>query len=56
MGILDEIVGVLKQGDVKALAAATTRNFFEPLQAIIPWATNHYTETLIGRTRAEVRR
>ena len=34
-----------------ALGAATTENFFGPLQAIIPWASNAYTETLIKRTR-----
>jgi hypothetical protein len=51
MSILDQIVTVLKQGDVKALGDTTTRNFFGPLQAIIPWATNHYTETLIRRTK-----
>lgn len=34
------------------LAQATTRNFFGPSQAIIPWATNHYTQTLIDRVKA----
>lgn len=51
MSILDEVVDLLNKGDVKGLGAATTRNFFQPLQAIIPWATNFYTETLIRRTR-----
>jgi len=51
MGILDEVVAVLKRGDVQALGAATTRNFFEPLQTIIPWASNFYTEALIRKTR-----
>jgi hypothetical protein len=51
LGILDEILADLRSGDVKALGAATTRNFREPLQTIIPWATNAYTETLIARTR-----
>ena len=51
MGILDEILRVLEQGDVKRLGETTMRNFSSPLQAIIPWATNHYTETLIARTR-----
>ena len=39
-------------GDIRALAEATTRNFFGPIQAIIPWACNHYTQTLIDRARA----
>ena len=39
-----------------AIGAATTRNFFGPLQTIIPWATNFYTETLIDRVKRRVRR
>ncbi len=50
--ILDEILAALRRGDVPAIGAATTRNFFEPIQAIIPWATNLFTETLIERVRA----
>ena len=36
---------------VRRLAEATTRNFFGPLQTIIPWASNAYTETLIARAK-----
>src|SRR5205807_4010 len=53
IGILDQVLAALKSGDVKAVGAATTRNFFEPIQTIIPWASNLYTETLIERTRAK---
>ena len=53
LGILDEILAGLKQGDVRAIGAATTRNFQGPIQTIIPWASTHYTETLIERVRAE---
>jgi hypothetical protein len=53
LGILDEIVGALRAGDVPAIGGATTRNFGGPIQAIIPWASNAYTETLIARVRAE---
>jgi hypothetical protein len=49
--ILDEILRALKSEDVRAVGAATTRNFFGPLQTIIPWASTFYTETLISRTR-----
>lgn len=49
--ILDQILGALKSGDIKSLGEATMRNFQGPLQAIIPWASNHYTEILIARTR-----
>ncbi len=53
LGILDEMLAALKQGDVRAVGEVTTRNFQGPLQAIIPWASTHYTETLIERVRAE---
>src|ERR1039458_10202555 len=53
LGILDEILAALKRADVRAIGAATTRNFRQPIQSIIPWATNYFTETLIGRVRAE---
>jgi hypothetical protein len=53
LGILEEILASLHRGDVRAIGAATTRNFRQPIQTIIPWATNYFTETLIGRVRAE---
>jgi hypothetical protein len=49
--IVDRILSALKKEDVKAIGAATTENFFGPLQAIIPWASTYYTETLISKTR-----
>ena len=51
--VLESILRDLKTGDVAALGEATTRNFFGPLQTIIPWASNLYTETLIAQVRAE---
>ena len=53
LGILDEVLGALKDGDIRGVGTATTRNFRGPIQTIIPWATNHYTETIINRVRAE---
>ena len=50
--ILDQIVALLPSGNIQGIGAATTRNFFGPLQTIIPWASNLYTETLIARVRA----
>ena len=44
MSILDEILASLRTGNVKGVGAATTRNFFGPIQAIIPWASTYYTE------------
>ena len=43
----------LCRGDIRALAGFTTDNFRGPIQTIIPWATNHYTETLIERVRTK---
>ncbi len=48
---LDEILGHLAAGRIRELGAALTRNFFGPLQTIIPWVSNLYTEQLIARTR-----
>ena len=53
LGLLDEVVSALRRGDIRALGAATTRNFRQPLQAIIPWASNHFTEQVIARCEAE---
>ncbi len=50
--ILDEILDDLRAGDVRAIGSATQRNFDGPLQAIIPWAANLFTETLIQQVRA----
>jgi hypothetical protein len=49
--ILQGIVRALQAGEVDRVAELTTRNFFGPLQAIIPWASNAYTELLIARAR-----
>ncbi|HEX8524642.1 MAG TPA: UTP--glucose-1-phosphate uridylyltransferase [Tepidisphaeraceae bacterium] len=51
MSILDQIVAALARGDIAAVGELTTCNFRDPLQTIIPWASNFYTETLIRRTR-----
>jgi hypothetical protein len=50
---LDEILALLTAGDIRGLGRALTGNFFGPLQSIIPWVSNLYTEQLIARTRAE---
>jgi hypothetical protein len=52
-GILDRILQALHTGDIPAIGAATMENFRQPLQAIIPWASNLYTETLIEKISAE---
>ena len=47
MTILDQVVDLLQQGDIRQIGARTQRNFEGPLQTIIPWATNMFTERLI---------
>jgi hypothetical protein len=53
LAVLHEILGTLRTGDVQAIGAATTRNFQKPIQAIIPWATNFFTETIIAKISRE---
>ena len=47
--IFDGILAALKEGDIRKLGAYTTRNWNEPLKAIIPWVSNRFTETIIAR-------
>jgi hypothetical protein len=51
-GILDRILTALHAGDIPAIGAATTENFHQPIQTIIPWASNLYTETILEKVRA----
>ncbi|MBP1653557.1 MAG: ugp, partial [Bacteroidetes bacterium] len=53
ISLFDRIVGQLKQGDIRAIGNSTHTNFLEPIQTIIPWATNLYTESIIARVREE---
>lgn len=50
--LIRRIEAALCSGDVQQLARATTCNFAGPIQTIIPWATNHYTQTLVESVRA----
>lgn len=52
--ILDEMLEHLRSGDVRRIGACTQRNFEGPVQTIIPWAGNLYTDTLIRLARAEM--
>jgi UDP-N-acetylglucosamine pyrophosphorylase len=49
----DEVVQKLKEGNIRGIGAFTQRNFEGPIQEIIPWATNQYTETLINQINVE---
>ncbi len=53
MQILDRITHALSSGDIQALGQATDHNFAQPLQEIIPWCSNRYTESLIEQCRAQ---
>ena len=53
LGILEEVLAGLRSEDIAAVGRATTRNFSGPIQAIIPWATNFYTESVIRSVREE---
>ena len=53
MALLDEMVAALRAGDVRAVGGLTLRNFVEPIQTIIPWASNAFTESLITSVRGE---
>jgi hypothetical protein len=57
--ILDDILNAVGKRDgeakVRVIGSLTTRNFGGPIQAIIPWASNLYTETLIRKVRDEFR-
>jgi len=44
----EEVVQKLKDGDIRGIASFTHKNFEGPIQTIIPWATNLYTETVIN--------
>jgi len=41
------LVDKLKGGDIKGIGEYTNKNFDGPIQSIIPWASNKYTELII---------
>ncbi len=49
--IYDEILNILKINNIKKLASLTTQNFEGPIKTIIPWATTHFTETIIEKVK-----
>ncbi|EMI55850.1 UTP--glucose-1-phosphate uridylyltransferase [Rhodopirellula sallentina] len=53
MNIYDEVVEALCDGDIRRLGELTTRNFEGPLQTIIPWATNRFTDLMIESCRQQ---
>ena len=53
IGILDQVMDRLRAGDIRGIGDCTNRNFAGPIQIIIPWAGNRYTQLLIERMGAE---
>lgn len=51
--ILDQIAAALRAGDIRAVGQLTHRNFFGPLQKIIPWCTNLFTNLVVEQAEAE---
>lgn len=49
--ILNQISEALKNGDLRRVGQLTNENFAGPLQQIIPWCSNRYTESLIEQCR-----
>ncbi|MGO8790609.1 MAG: UTP--glucose-1-phosphate uridylyltransferase, partial [Terriglobia bacterium] len=52
--IFDDLIARLRSGDIHGIGDCTERNFQGPIQTIIPWAGNLYTDTLIRRARGEM--
>jgi hypothetical protein len=55
LGLMAEVIDSLGSGNIARLGATTTRNFFGPIQTIIPWASTFYTERLIEQARIAFR-
>ena len=53
IAMLDQIVVALRGGAVPQVGELTTRNFRQPIQTIIPWASNAFTESLITSAQKE---
>ena len=49
--IFEAIVDSLQKGEIRRVAELTTKNFTGPLQTIIPWCTNRFTEAMIEQCR-----
>ena len=49
--IFDEVLHTIQIGDIKKLASLTSATFDDPIKTIIPWATTHFTETIIRKAK-----
>jgi hypothetical protein len=53
IALLEQIKTSLQKGDIRAVGKATHKNFFGPLQKIIPWCTNLFTNSLVEQCEAK---
>lgn len=49
--IYTNIQDALREGDIKKLAQNTAHNWDYPIKTIIPWASSHFTETIIAKAK-----
>ncbi|GAA4441016.1 UTP--glucose-1-phosphate uridylyltransferase [Pontibacter saemangeumensis] len=49
--IFDNILGAIREGDVRKLGANTARNWEQPIKTIIPWASTYFTEQIIAKAQ-----
>jgi hypothetical protein len=54
--LFDKIVADLKNGAIRNIGKYTQQNFYGPIQTIIPWASNLFTETIIERVKQEFKK
>lgn len=47
--LFEQLTQALRAGDVAAIGRVTHETYHGPLQEIIPWAANAYTETVVAR-------
>jgi UDP-N-acetylglucosamine pyrophosphorylase len=53
LSYFENVLDLLKKGKIKEIASFTQKNFEGPIQEIIPWASNLYTESIIQSIQKE---
>ncbi len=51
--IVDDILGSLRAGDLQSTGRILQSNYEGPIQSIIPWAGNYYTDSLIAQMQQQ---
>ncbi len=52
--IFDNILGAIREGDIKKLGVNTARNWEFPIKTIIPWASTYFTEQIIAKAKQQL--